>query len=116
MATASAFIDIPATADQVWQLIGGFNSLPDWLPLVATSESGEGGRLRPIVRPSLRSGSLAPVLFRGHAATGHPGPSRLSRHPCRSTHSTEPPLALPGGQADQKHSALEAADRPACLE
>lgn len=32
MATASAFIDIPATADQVWQLIGGFNSLPDWLP------------------------------------------------------------------------------------
>ena len=46
MATASAFIDIPVSADQVWQLIGGFNSLPDWLPLVATSESGEGGRLR----------------------------------------------------------------------
>ena len=42
------------------------------------------------------------------------GPSRLSRHPCRSTHSSEPPLGLPGGQADQKHYA-EAADRPACL-
>lgn len=46
MATASAFIDIPASPDQVWQLIGGFNSLPDWLPLVAVSEAGEGGRLR----------------------------------------------------------------------
>ena len=31
------------------------------------------------------------------------GPSRLSRHPCRSTHSTEPPLGLPGGLVDQKH-------------
>jgi hypothetical protein len=27
MATASASIDIPASAEQVWQLIGGFNSL-----------------------------------------------------------------------------------------
>ena len=33
------------------------------------------------------------------------GPSRLSRHPCRSTHSAEPPLGLPGGLADQKHCA-----------
>ena len=33
------------------------------------------------------------------------GPSRLSRHPCRSAHSTEPPLGLPGGRADQKHCA-----------
>ena len=38
------------------------------------------------------------------------GPSRLSRHPCRSTHSTESPLGLPGGQADQKHCGPEAAD------
>ena len=29
---------------------------------------------RPIVRPSLRSGSLAPALLRGPAATGHPWP------------------------------------------
>ena len=43
------------------------------------------------------------------------GPSRLSRHPCRSTHSTNPPLGLPGGQTDQKHCGPEAADRPACL-
>ena len=46
MATASAVIDIPASADQVWQLIGGFNSLPDWLPMVTRSELSEGGRLR----------------------------------------------------------------------
>lgn len=46
MATASAFIDIPASADQVWQLIGGFNSLPDWLPFIPMSELSEGGRVR----------------------------------------------------------------------
>jgi hypothetical protein len=46
MATASAFIDIPATTDQVWQLIGGFNSLPDWLPFIPQSELSEGGRVR----------------------------------------------------------------------
>ena len=47
MATASAVIEIPASAEQVWQLIGGFNSLPDWLPMsIVTSELSEGGRLR----------------------------------------------------------------------
>ncbi|MFJ2281171.1 SRPBCC family protein [Pseudomonas sp. NPDC087803] len=46
MATASATIDIPASADQVWQLIGGFNTLPDWLPLITKSELSEGGRVR----------------------------------------------------------------------
>ncbi|MBV4477471.1 SRPBCC family protein [Pseudomonas sp. B2M1-30] len=46
MATASAFIDIPASAEQVWQLIGGFNSLPDWLPFIPRSELSEGGRVR----------------------------------------------------------------------
>jgi hypothetical protein len=46
MATASAFTDIPASADEVWQRIGGFNSLPDWLPLITSSELSEGGRVR----------------------------------------------------------------------
>ncbi|MDI3399038.1 SRPBCC family protein [Pseudomonas sp. V88_4] len=46
MATASATIDIPVSADQVWQLIGGFNSLPDWLPFIPNSELSEGGRVR----------------------------------------------------------------------
>lgn len=46
MATASVFIDIPASPDQVWQLIGGFNSLPDWLAFIPKSELSEGGRVR----------------------------------------------------------------------
>ncbi|MCU1761025.1 SRPBCC family protein [Pseudomonas sp. 14P_8.1_Bac3] len=46
MATASASIDIPASAEQVWQLIGGFNALPDWLPFIPKSELSEGGRVR----------------------------------------------------------------------
>ncbi|MVV46964.1 SRPBCC family protein [Pseudomonas sp. PB120] len=59
MATASAFIDIPASADQVWQLIGGFNSLPDWLPFITNSETSEGGRVR-----SLRTVDGAVVVER----------------------------------------------------
>jgi carbon monoxide dehydrogenase subunit G len=46
MAQASASIDIPASPDQVWQLIGGFDSLPDWLPFIPKSELSEGGRVR----------------------------------------------------------------------
>jgi len=46
MASASASIDIPASADQVWQLIGGFDTLPDWLPFIPKSELSEGGRVR----------------------------------------------------------------------
>ena len=46
MATASSVIEIPATADQVWQLVGGFNSLPDWLPFIVKSEASDGGRVR----------------------------------------------------------------------
>ncbi|MET0124902.1 SRPBCC family protein [Pseudomonas caspiana] len=46
MATASANIRVPASADQVWQLVGGFLSLPDWLPFIVSSESSEGGRVR----------------------------------------------------------------------
>lgn len=46
MPTASATIEIPASADQVWQLIGGFNTLPDWLPFIPKSELSEGGRVR----------------------------------------------------------------------
>ena len=32
MAQAYVAIEIPAPPDQVKQLIGGFGSLPDWLP------------------------------------------------------------------------------------
>ena len=51
MATTSASIEIPASADCVWQLIGGFNSLPDWLPYIPSSELSEGGRVRSLKTP-----------------------------------------------------------------
>ncbi|MEU2735916.1 SRPBCC family protein [Streptomyces sp. NPDC007095] len=46
MATTAATIDIPAPAARVWQLIGGFDSLPDWLPYIPKSTVSEGGRVR----------------------------------------------------------------------
>jgi len=46
MATTTATIELPVPADRVWQLIGGFDSLPDWLPYIPTSEASEGGRVR----------------------------------------------------------------------
>ena len=46
MAKATAFIDLNADIDQVWHLIGGFDSLPDWLPFIPQSALSEGGRVR----------------------------------------------------------------------
>ncbi|MFG2586666.1 SRPBCC family protein [Streptomyces sp. NPDC048438] len=46
MATTTASIHIPVSPDRVWQLIGGFDTLPDWLPYIPKSELGEGGRTR----------------------------------------------------------------------
>ena len=51
MAQANATITIPASPDVVWQLIGGFNSLPDWLPYIPSSELSEGGRVRHLATP-----------------------------------------------------------------
>ena len=46
MASTTASLDIPQSPDRVWRLIGGFGSLPDWLPYIPKSELGEGGRVR----------------------------------------------------------------------
>ncbi|MEW2131836.1 SRPBCC family protein [Streptomyces sp. NPDC005435] len=46
MASTTASIDLPHTPDHVWRLIGGFGSLPDWLPYIPHSELTEGGRVR----------------------------------------------------------------------
>jgi hypothetical protein len=51
MAKACATLDLAAPADQVWKLIGGFGSLPDWLPYIPKSELGEGGRTRRLANP-----------------------------------------------------------------
>ena len=49
MAHTVATLEIPASPEQVWQLIGGFDSLPDWLPFVAKSELSEGARVRSLI-------------------------------------------------------------------
>ena len=46
MAHVSASIDIPVSPDEIWRLIGGCGSLPDWLNSMPTSELTEGGRVR----------------------------------------------------------------------
>ncbi|MQT61864.1 hypothetical protein GHO42_01885, partial [Pseudomonas sp. FSL R10-0056] len=68
----------------------------------------------PGVRPSLRSGSLAPALLRGPAATGHPWPiaalpASMPVDPLLRT-SSRPPE----GAGRSKALRPEAADRPAC--
>jgi hypothetical protein len=52
MAHTTTTIEIPAAPDQVWQLIGGFNSLPDWLPYIPNSELSQGGRVRRLANPN----------------------------------------------------------------
>ncbi|WP_300756779.1 SRPBCC family protein [Janthinobacterium sp.] len=52
MASTTTFIDIAATPEQVWQLIGGFNSLPDWLPYIPSSTLSEGGQVRHLANPA----------------------------------------------------------------
>ncbi len=57
MAQAAASVDLPVPADRVWALIGGFGSLPDWLPYIPRSELSEGGRVRPAREPGRRGHS-----------------------------------------------------------
>lgn len=52
MATASTSIEVAVAPDAVWNLIGGFDSLPDWLPYIPKSELSEGGRVRHLANPN----------------------------------------------------------------
>jgi hypothetical protein len=52
MASTIASIKLPVSADEVWQLIGGFNALPDWLPYIPHSVLSEGGRVRTLANPA----------------------------------------------------------------
>lgn len=52
MASTIASIALPVAAGRVWQLIGGFNALPDWLPYIPSSELSEGGRVRTLANPA----------------------------------------------------------------
>jgi hypothetical protein len=46
MSSAKAHLDTPFQTDEVWHIIGGFGSLPDWFPEVSQTELAEGGRIR----------------------------------------------------------------------
>lgn len=51
MASTSVSRVVPASPERVWQLIGGFDSLPDWLPYIPESTALEGGRVRRLANP-----------------------------------------------------------------
>lgn len=51
MASAKATIDLNIPPDDVWQVIGGFGSLPDWLPYISKSRLTDGGRVRYLDNP-----------------------------------------------------------------
>ncbi|WAM14738.1 SRPBCC family protein [Rhodococcus sp. JS3073] len=46
MARTSTSIELPVPDFKVWELIGGFDALPDWLPFIPFSKLSEGGRVR----------------------------------------------------------------------
>lgn len=46
MPKASASLDLPVSAEDVWKLVGGFQALPDWLPMIVESLPQEGGHVR----------------------------------------------------------------------
>ncbi|WP_030888025.1 SRPBCC family protein [Streptomyces sp. NRRL F-5053] len=46
MASTSVSRTVPAPPRKVWDLIGGFDALPDWLPYIPESTPLEGGRVR----------------------------------------------------------------------
>ena len=46
MASAKATLSLSISSDEIWQLIGGFGSLPDWVPSVTQSQLTDGGRIR----------------------------------------------------------------------
>ncbi|MBZ6081673.1 SRPBCC family protein [Streptomyces olivaceus] len=46
MASTSVSRVVQASPEQVWELIGGFHSLPDWLPYIPKAVSEQGGRAR----------------------------------------------------------------------
>jgi hypothetical protein len=51
MASTSVSRVVPASPTRVWELIGGFGSLPNWLPYIPESTLLEGGRVRQLKNP-----------------------------------------------------------------
>ncbi|WP_329457672.1 SRPBCC family protein [Streptomyces sp. NBC_01497] len=51
MASTSVSKIVSAEPGRVWQLVGGFGSLPDWLPYITGSTLEAGGRRRRLSNP-----------------------------------------------------------------
>ena len=51
MSSAKVTADLDVSPNELWQLIGGFGSLPDWVPGVSQSELADGGRVRHLHDP-----------------------------------------------------------------
>ncbi|GAB1823614.1 SRPBCC family protein [Herbidospora sp. RD11066] len=51
MASTSVSRVMPVSPQQVWDLIGGFHALPDWLPYIPESTPLAGGRERRLLNP-----------------------------------------------------------------
>ena len=48
MTKVTVMEEFSASANQIWNLIGGFNALPDWHPAAERSELEEGGTVRKV--------------------------------------------------------------------
>src|SRR2546430_17429265 len=51
MAEVKQTVRLPAPVAEVWKRIGGFNAMPDWLPMVEKSELAQGGTVRKLTIP-----------------------------------------------------------------
>lgn len=46
MSSTKVSVDVNVSPSEIWQLIGGFGSLPDWMPGISQSQLADGGRVR----------------------------------------------------------------------
>ncbi|MBK3572522.1 SRPBCC family protein [Streptomyces sp. MBT65] len=95
MATTTASLDIPQSPDRVRRLIGGFGSLPDWLPYIPESELSEGGRVR---RPTNQDGGVIVERLQAfdHDARGYSYAIEEAPFPVTGYLSTPRVHAVPG--------------------
>ncbi len=83
MASVSMSINLNAPTDEVWKLIGGFNDLPDWHPVIVKSDLEEDGKVR-----RLEIGDGAIIMER---LEEHDDSARMYRYAI-----TESPLPIEG--------------------
>lgn len=84
MSEVSMSVKLNASADEVWGLIGEYNALPDWHPMIAKSSLEDGGKVR-----RLEAGDGAVILERLE---------QMEDYSCTYT-ITESPLPISGYRA-----------------